>query len=124
MFSQAVRIQTNAGDSQKPRAAYSYAMAVWVLVILAMSASGVWSQTSTTGAITGVVTDPSAAVLAGVPVTLKNVDTGATASTTTNPQGSYQFPLVQPGTYSVSATTSGFRSITRKVTVLLGSSVT
>ena len=124
MLSQAVGFQTNAGGPKKTRAAYSYGMAVWVSIFLAISASSVWSQTSTTGAVTGVVTDPSAAVLAGVSVTLKNVDTGTTAVTTTNPQGSYQFPLVQPGNYSVSATSSGFRAMTRKVTVLLGSSVT
>ena len=124
MFSQAVRIQSNPGDSQKSRAAYSSVMAVWVFTFLVMSVSSVWSQTSTTGAVTGVVTDPSAAVVAGVSVTLKNVDTGSTASTTTNPQGSYGFPLVQPGNYSVSATISGFQGITKKLTVVLGSSVT
>src|ERR1700678_2394419 len=125
MFSKAVRIQPEAGESQKPRSSYSYVMAVWVFVVfLAMSASSAWSQTSTTGAVAGVVTDPSAAVLAGVSVMLKNVDTGSTASTTTNPQGSYQFPLVQPGNYSVSAATSGFRGMTKKVTVVLGGSVT
>jgi Carboxypeptidase regulatory-like domain len=50
------------------------------------------------------VTDTTAAVVSGVSVTLKNVDTGSSTSTTTNSQGSYNFPFLQPGHYSVSAT--------------------
>src|SRR5579859_23874 len=94
-----------------------------VFVVL-MAVVSLWAQTATTGNISGVVTDPSAAVIAGVPVTLKNLDTGSSTSTTTNEQGSFSFSLLQPGRYSVTANTAGFQAITRNVTVALGSSVT
>src|SRR5580704_12398611 len=124
MFSRAVTFGTNRGDQQKWSTIYSYKLTVLVLVFLVMTVSSLWAQTSTTGAIAGVVTDPTAAVLAGVSVMLKNVDTGSSASTTTNAQGSYNFPLLQPGNYSVSANAAGFQGIAKIVTVALGSSVT
>src|SRR5580693_513400 len=124
MFSRAVISGTNRGDQQKWSTIYSYTLAVFVFVFLVMTVSSLWAQTSTTGAIAGVVTDPTAAVLPGVSVMLKNIDTGSSASTTSNAQGSYNFPLLQPGNYSVSATAAGFQGVAKNVTVALGSSVT
>jgi hypothetical protein len=89
-----------------------------------MAVVSLWAQTATTGNISGVVTDPSAAVIAGVPVTLKNLDTGSSSSTTTNEQGSFGFSLLQPGHYSVTTNAAGFQAITRNVTVALGTSST
>src|ERR1700757_54421 len=103
MSSQAVTIWSNPGDRKKRSNAYSCATVV-VLVFVVAAVSGLWAQTSTTGAIAGVVTDPSAAVVSGVSITLKNNETGSSTSTTTNSQGSFTFPFLQPGNYSVSAT--------------------
>jgi hypothetical protein len=94
-----------------------------VFVVL-MAVASLWAQTATTGNIAGIVTDPSTAVVAGVPITLKNVDTGSSTSTTTNAQGSYNFSLLQPGHYSVTTSAAGFQAISRNVTVLLGASTT
>ena len=124
MFNRAVTFGKHHGDQQKWSTIYSYTLAVFVFVFLVMTVSSLWAQTSTTGAIAGVVTDPSAAVLPGVSVMLKNIDTGSSASTTSNAQGSYNFPLLQPGHYSVSATAAGFQGVAKKLTVALGSSVT
>src|SRR5580693_10151016 len=124
MFSRAVTFGTNRSDHKKWSTVHSYTLTILVLVLLVMTVSSLWAQTSTTGAIAGVVTDPTAAVLAGVSVMLKNVDTGSSASTTTNAQGSYNFPLLQPGNYSVSANAAGFQGVAKNVTVALGSSVT
>src|SRR5579871_6040393 len=89
-----------------------------------MAVVSLWAQTATTGSISGGVTDPSAAVIAGVPVTLKNLDTGSSTSTTTNEQGSFSFSLLQPVHYSVTTNTAGFQAITRNVTISLGTSIT
>src|SRR5258707_6724587 len=97
---------------------------VLLFVLVVVAVTGLRAQTSTTGDIAGVITDPTAAVMSGVSVTLKNVDTGSSNSTTTNSQGSYNFPFLQPGNYSVSATAAGFQRIARNVTVALGASVT
>src|SRR5580704_18773328 len=89
-----------------------------------MAAVSVGAQTSTTGDIAGVVTDPTAAVVSGAPIALKNVDTGSSISTTTNAQGSYDFSLLQPGNYSLSANIAGFQKVIKAVTVTLGTSTT
>src|SRR5580692_1562108 len=124
MFSRAVTFGTNRGDHQEWSTIYSYTLTVFVFVFLVVTVSSLWAQTSTTGAIAGVVTDPTAAVVSGVSITLKNVDTGSSASTTSNAQGSYNFPLLSPGNYSVSANGTGFKGTTKDVTVALGASVT
>ena len=79
-----------------------------------------WAQSIVTGGISGVVTDPSGAVITGATVTLKNTVTGEALSATTGSSGTYQFTLLKPGTYAVSATQSGFKQITESIEVLLG----
>ena len=110
-------------DQQQPSNAFAQTHLMLLLVVL-MAALRVGAQTSTTGDVAGVVTDPTAAVVSGAPITLKNVDTGSSTSTTTNTQGSYNFSLLQPGNYSVSANVAGFQKILRTVMVTLGTSST
>ncbi len=119
-----VAIKTMPDDPQRWSGTSSFAVRVLVLVFAMMATSQLWAQTSTTGAITGVVTDPAGAVLPNASVSLKNIDTGGSAATTTNSQGVYDFPLLQPGHYSVSVNASGFQDLTKTVTAALGSSVT
>jgi hypothetical protein len=95
-----------------------------LLLVVLMAAIRVGAQTSTTGDIAGLVTDPAAAVVSGAPITLKNVDTGSLTSTTTNGQGLYNFSFLQPGKYSVSANAAGFQKVIKTVTVILGTSTT
>jgi hypothetical protein len=95
-----------------------------MFVLAVMTVASLHAQTATTGDVTGVVTDPTTAVVSGVSVTLKNLDTGSSTSRTTDSQGSYNFALLQPGNYSVSASASGFEKIVKNVTLALGSSVT
>ncbi len=60
------------------------------------------------GSITGLVQDPSGAVVPGAQVTLLNTDQGITLSTTTNSGGEYTFSPVRIGHYTVSVTAAGF----------------
>src|SRR5580693_8150543 len=113
----------DGGQQQWSAASLCAPIALLVLFMMTGVAS-LFGQTATTGDIAGVVTDPTAAVVTGVPITLKNVDTGSSTSTTTNAQGSYNFSLLQPGNYSVSANVSGFQKILKTVTVTLGTSTT
>lgn len=123
MFSRAAIVGTNQRDHWHWSSLSLFSRVV-LMSILVMLASPMWAQTATTGGIAGVITDPTTAVVSGVPVTLKNVETGATSSTTTNAQGSYNFALLQPGRYLVMANVTGFQGISKTVTVTLGSSVT
>jgi hypothetical protein len=123
MFSRAVTFETNCSDQQKWSTVHSYTLTILALIVLG-TVSSLWAQTSTTGAIAGVVTDPTGAVLPSVSVILKNINTGSSASIKSNSQGSYNFPLLAPGNYSVSASAAGFQRVARNVTVALGTSVT
>src|SRR5262252_386669 len=55
----------------------------------------------TSGTIRGIVTDPSGAVVANVPVTIKDNSTGVERTATTNSQGEYVFPELAVGTYTL-----------------------
>src|SRR6266545_3266061 len=66
------------------------------------------------GSITGKVTDPNGAIIPGATVAIKNVETNVQTSTTTNDDGSYEFRLLLPGKYTLTATAQGFSATTRE----------
>src|SRR5437762_1913114 len=66
------------------------------------------------GSITGKVTDPNGAVVPGATVTIKNLGTNGESTVTTNDDGTYTFPLLQPGKYTVSVSSQGFNTATRE----------
>ncbi len=65
------------------------------------------------GSIQGTVTDESGAVLPGTTVTVRNVATGVTRTTITDPLGIYRAPLLTVGTYEVTAALQGFTTVKR-----------
>jgi hypothetical protein len=66
------------------------------------------------GSLTGRVTDSAGAALVGAAVSVKNVETNIVNSTTTNEDGVYNFPLLQPGKYQLSITRQGFKAAQRE----------
>jgi hypothetical protein len=82
------------------------------------------AQSLTTGDITGVVTDPTGAVVPNANATLKSVETGATQTTMTNAQGMYRFSLLNPGRYTVAISATGFRSNQKTAAVSVGQNAT
>ena len=71
--------------------------------------------------ITGTVTDPNGAVIAGATVKIVNVNTRAERTVTTNEDGTYNAPLLDIGTYNVTASATGFQSVTLEfVTLQIG----
>ena len=67
----------------------------------------------TRGSITGTVTDPQGAVIAGAAVVVTNTGTGTSARLTTNASGYYEAPLLLPGSYSISVEFAGFKRAVR-----------
>ncbi len=68
--------------------------------------------TSSTSAVTGTVSDPTGAVVAGATVTLVDTKTSQERTTTTNDRGVYLFAQVPPGQgYSLKITATGFESL-------------
>jgi len=89
-----------------------------------LSTVAAFGQSLTTGNITGTVSDSSNAVVPGAKVNLKGVDTGYTASTTSNSTGSYSFGLLRPGNYQVSVKQSGFAETVQSLVVEVGQTTT
>jgi hypothetical protein len=67
---------------------------------------------STYGAVVGVVTDSTDAVLPGAAVTLREVQTNVTRSTTSGADGNYEFLNLTQGRYQVTVEMSGFSRVT------------
>lgn len=66
---------------------------------------------SITGAISGIVTDSSDAVISGVSVRLASLATGAERTATTNEAGRFFFGSLQPGAYKIAVEAQGFRRL-------------
>lgn len=79
-----------------------------------------FGQSLTTGGVVGRVTDPSGAAVANATVTLKNEDTGATQTATSNGTGAYRFSLLNPGHYDVSAAAQGFQGREQPFVIAVG----
>jgi Carboxypeptidase regulatory-like domain/TonB dependent receptor-like, beta-barrel len=65
------------------------------------------------GSIVGTVKDATGGVLPGATVTITQNETKATREAVADAAGAYRFPNLQPGTYTVVVTMSGFRTFTR-----------
>ncbi len=87
-----------------------------VLISLLLPAA-CWAQESR-GSIAGRVIDPQGAVIPGANVTVANTDTNATTRSATNAAGYFEVNLLNPGNYSVTVESAGFRRLVRTGLVL------
>ena len=83
-----------------------------------------YAQTNVTGALSGVVTDASGAVVPGAKVIVTDTATNAQQTVLTNAEGRYTVGLLKPGTYKVSANGAGLQSDSIQVTILIGTTLT
>jgi hypothetical protein len=88
----------------------------WLAAVFLMAASA--SAQTVTGEIRGTVRDSSGGVLPGVTVTVTNTGTGLTRTDTTTDTGTYVFPSLPIGNYTVGAELQGFRKAERTGFVL------
>ncbi|HMD06937.1 MAG TPA: TonB-dependent receptor [Candidatus Acidoferrum sp.] len=76
------------------------------------------AQIAVTGKITGVVTDSSGGAVANATVTVKSTALMSPRTIGTSSDGAYLFDLLPPGTYDVTVTATGFRTVTQTGVVL------
>ncbi|MDP2999277.1 MAG: TonB-dependent receptor [Bryobacterales bacterium] len=91
---------------------YRFRTILALLALMALLASGAWSQEAR-GSIAGKVADPQGAVIPGASVTVTNVDTNSIRRTRTNDTGYFEATLLNPGQYSVAVEAPGFRRAVR-----------
>src|SRR5712671_6606478 len=90
----------------------------WAMgLILFLVAVPVFAQLAT-GTILGVVKDTSGGTVAGAKVTVTNSETTQSRTVTTNDDGSYRFPGMPAGHYSVKIEKDGFKTSTQNGLVL------
>jgi len=78
----------------------------------------------TGGAVTGVVLDAQGAVVPNATITLRSKDTGQTLTSQTTGAGSYTFPNVPVGTYTITIENAGFQPANQELTVTLNQTTT
>jgi len=74
---------------------------------------GVLSAQTSNGTITGVVTDPTGAVVANAPIEVKNTATGVVYRALSTDTGNFTVPQLPIGPYEVTATVQGFKRYNR-----------
>ena len=99
---------------------FRYAFVLFLLVFVPVAG---FAQSST-GAVSGDVTDSSGGALPGVTVTATNTGTNVSRNGVTNSTGHYEIALLPPGTYRLSADLSGFQPVRGQATVNVGTTVT
>ena len=85
--------------------------------VLFLSSAVLSAQTSTTGAINGVITDKSGAVVSGATVVITDMSTGAVTKAKSSSAGAYRFDLLQPGAYQITVEQPGFEKLVSKIQV-------
>jgi len=81
------------------------------MLLLLLSAVPAWSQDNAT--ITGLVTDPSGAVVPNGSITITNNATNQSRETVSNGAGSYRFANVGVGTYTMTVVAQGFQKYSK-----------
>ena len=82
---------------------------LWSVLALLLFSAVVTAQTGTS--ITGITTDPQGALVPGAMVTLTNKATGASRSVISDETGTFSFPQLSPGKYSLKAELQGFKTV-------------
>jgi len=115
---------TKTGVSQMStlisRRALSGIRMLLVVFLFLATVPSLMAQTSSTGALTGRITDSSGAVVPNAALTLTSVDTAQSRTATTGADGTYTFGLLPPGNYQLKIEASGFKGVQiPSVTVLV-----
>src|SRR5437870_7985657 len=91
-----------------------------IVVLIALGTCLVFAQGST-ATISGVVRDTSGALVPGVSITIKHVDTGLTREAVSSESGGYNVPLLPVGAYELTTSMPGFKqNVRRGVNLVVG----
>jgi carboxypeptidase family protein len=108
--------------SRKESSKSSFPQVALGVLLSILMAPVLWAQ-APVGTISGMVTDPSGAVIKDAPITIRSKATGFTRQTKSENDGAYSAPALPAGEYEVQVQMQGFRTILRQVTVTVGAIV-
>ncbi|MEO8077270.1 MAG: TonB-dependent receptor, partial [Acidobacteriota bacterium] len=100
-------------------------LALLLLAVLAGVAGNVLpaAAQTTLGTIRGTVYDPQQGIVPGVTVVVTDDSTSVTREATTDAGGQFEISNIRPGTYTMTASLSGFKKVQRTGIVLRAASV-
>lgn len=103
--------------------AHTAKFAVLLAATLVFAASAIGQSQANAADLSGTVTDPSGAVVAGATITAKGSGTGIVRTATSNAEGNYRFIGLPPGDYEVSVEAKSFKkSVISGVKLTVGQS--
>ena len=106
---------------RSPWIAFALALAITCLFLVAPRNAAAQASAG----ITGTVTDPTGAVIAGAQITITNVDTGVVNKAITGSAGTYILRGLPPGRYDVTFEAQGFKKgVQKNVTVVVSTNDT
>jgi hypothetical protein len=94
------------------------------LLFLVVPSCELSAQSTTSGGLTGVVTDPEDAVIPHADVELEDNAKGTTLRANTNAEGVYQFSFLLPSSYTLTVAHPGFQTTKHILDVSLGTPAT
>lgn len=98
---------------------------VLLTIALILCSCALASAQQTTGLITGDIKDPNGAVVTGVQVTAKSLETGLTRATVSDSEGRFVFPALPVGAYEITATQTGFKTyLSERVNITVAETAT
>ncbi len=97
----------------------------FILGLVFAAAPLILAQVTTTGQMSGTVIDTQGAVVPNAQLTVKNIQTKAQYTVTTNKDGNWTLPSIPSGSYAVTITAPGFKTtVVQEVTVEVGQPAT
>ena len=111
---------TNGVPSSNRRLSQRHFFSLPLAILLALFiSSGVLQAQTNLASITGTITDRTSAAVANSSVTVTNKATSATRTVTTNGNGFYSFPSLPLGSYTITASATGFEASVTTVELTL-----
>lgn len=85
---------------------------LFAMLFVVLSTGNIFAQSGTTG-VSGTVSDQNGAAVPGASVKLSNPETGFTRTVTTDEDGKFNFPTIQPATYSLEIKAANFKTVVK-----------
>ncbi len=95
---------------KKNKISYYLTQALCGLLVTLFCSLGIMAQNNK-GSIIGTVKDPNAAVIANAKIVVTNTATGESVEATSNETGDFSVTNLDPGSYKVTATATGFKTL-------------
>src|SRR5579871_5449118 len=92
----------------------------WSMMLLVLVAGIVVFAQAPTGIITGTIADESGALIPNANIVITNKATSLTRTVTANGEGLFSAPALPAGVYEVRAEVTGFKTLVREATVVVG----